>query len=84
MKVRTFAIFSGLSPSLTRKGANSRMISEVPARLRLCPSSPIWRTWAMMFFMSRGPWSSRARFIMGASSVSIHLSRASTSSEKAP
>jgi hypothetical protein len=41
------------------------MISEVPARLRLWPSSPICSAWAMTPFMSIGPCSFSAFFMTG-------------------
>ena len=84
MNDSTLAMRSRGWSSRTRNGASSRIRSDVPARLRLWPSSPICSTCAIRLRMSMGPCSASASDITGASSVSIQRRRSSTSAEKAP
>jgi hypothetical protein len=87
-KARTSATSAALrSPSSmvrTRSGARARTSSEVPARLRLWPSSPIATIEAMSEPASTGPWRRRAAARAGPSTRCIHASRSLTAGPKAP
>lgn len=72
------------APLSTRSGTISRISSEVPARLRLWPSSPICSIWAMIALTSSGPCPRTAACSSGPSTSPIQCSRSSTSGEYAP
>jgi hypothetical protein len=57
----------------------SRRNISVPARLRLCPSSPICSIWAMIALMSTGPLARTACCSTGPSTAAIQRSRSITS-----
>ena len=82
MKRATAATSAAGSSSSIRAGISSRSSSEVPARLRLWPSSPIWSAWAIIARRSIG--SRRARPNTRASTSRIHARRSSTDASLAP
>ena len=54
---------------------------SVPARLRLCASSPICTIWARIALTSTGPWPRTAACSSGPSTADIQRSRSITSGE---
>ena len=61
------------------KGASRRVSSDVDARLRLCPSSPIASAWLMSDVVSIGPDAWMAASTVGPSTSRIQARRSSTS-----
>ena len=65
-------------------GISSRSSISVPARLRLCPSSPICTIWPMIAVMSTGPAVRTAAASAGPRTADIQRSRSITSGPYAP
>jgi hypothetical protein len=70
---------AGSAPESTIAGARSRSSIRVPARLRLCASSPIWSIWVRIPVTSTGPAPATAVCSSGPSTADIQRSRSSTS-----
>jgi hypothetical protein len=84
MKRNTAEMSDDGASTSTSAGDSSRRVSAEPARLRLCPSSPIWSICARMDFTSMGsaPASSGVRTAVastGPSTFDIQCSRSITS-----
>ncbi len=83
-KRTTAATSDAGSPDSTRSGTTARRNSEVPARLRLCPSSPICSICAMIAVTSTPPARRTADCSAGPSTADIQRSRSRTSGPYAP
>ena len=68
-------------PVVTMDGDRSRSSISVPARLRLCASSPIWSIWVRIPVTSTGTAARTAACSSGPSTAPIQRSRVSTSGE---
>ena len=84
MNASAAATSAGAVPDSTMAGARSRSSISVPARLRLCASSPICSIWVRIPVMSTGPVARTAAASSGPSTADIQRSRSSTSGPYAP
>ncbi len=78
------ATSAGEASAVIMPGSSSRRSMSEPARLRLCPSSPIWSIWAMIARTSTGPVLRTAWRRIGPSTSPIQRSRSMTSGPYAP